>query len=118
MSLLELLRQPRDPAQLAHDLGKLRRLSREVVKVIAERMLLAVDGLELFPIRTDFLILNGRDDDDGESSPGKGDFIWLHFNLTDAGAEPWIAQNLAVLKAAGLVLLAASIASAMTLTAS
>ena len=25
-----------------------------------------------------------------------GDFIWLHFNLTDAGAEPWIAKNLAV----------------------
>jgi len=31
-----------------------------------------------------------------EASAGQGDFIWLHFNLTDAGAEPWIAQNLAV----------------------
>ncbi|MBC7665850.1 MAG: magnesium transporter CorA, partial [Caulobacter sp.] len=30
-----------------------------------------------------------------ESAPA-GDFLWLHFNLTDAGAEPWIAQNLAV----------------------
>ena len=26
----------------------------------------------------------------------QGDFVWLHFNLTDAGAEPWIADNLAV----------------------
>jgi zinc transporter len=24
------------------------------------------------------------------------DFVWLHFNLTDAGAEPWIEQNLPV----------------------
>ena len=31
-----------------------------------------------------------------EASAAQGDFIWLHFNLTDAGAEPWIAQNLAV----------------------
>jgi zinc transporter len=27
---------------------------------------------------------------------GSADFIWLHFNLTDAGAEPWIEQNLPV----------------------
>ena len=26
----------------------------------------------------------------------RSDFIWLHFNLTDAGAEPWIAEHLAV----------------------
>jgi zinc transporter len=25
-----------------------------------------------------------------------GDFLWLHFNLTDAGAEPWIEENLGV----------------------
>jgi zinc transporter len=31
-----------------------------------------------------------------ESADRPGDFIWLHFNLTDAGAEPWIAKNLAV----------------------
>ena len=31
-----------------------------------------------------------------EPSAGPGDFVWLHFNLTDAGAEPWIAKNLAV----------------------
>jgi zinc transporter len=30
--------------------------------------------------------------DDAEA----GDFVWLHFNLTDAAAEPWIAANLAV----------------------
>ena len=31
-----------------------------------------------------------------EASAGPGDFVWLHFNLTDAGAERWIAANLAV----------------------
>jgi len=31
-----------------------------------------------------------------EAAAGPGDFVWLHFNLTDAGAEPWIAKNLAV----------------------
>jgi zinc transporter len=31
-----------------------------------------------------------------ESSAPAGDFVWLHFNLTDAGAEPWIAANLGV----------------------
>ncbi len=31
-----------------------------------------------------------------ERAPGRGEFVWLHFNLADAGAEPWIAQNLAV----------------------
>ncbi len=31
-----------------------------------------------------------------EAGAAPGDFIWLHFNLADAGAEPWIAQNLAV----------------------
>ncbi len=31
-----------------------------------------------------------------EAAAPAGDFVWLHFNLTDAGAEPWIAQNLAV----------------------
>ena len=30
------------------------------------------------------------------ASHGGSDFIWLHFNLTDAGAEPWIARNLPV----------------------
>ena len=30
-----------------------------------------------------------------EAAP-KGDFVWLHFNLTDAGAEAWIEQNLRV----------------------
>ncbi|HEY8975006.1 MAG TPA: transporter [Burkholderiaceae bacterium] len=31
-----------------------------------------------------------------EASAAQGDFVWLHFNLTDAGAERWIAANLAV----------------------
>jgi zinc transporter len=31
-----------------------------------------------------------------EQAKGSADFIWLHFNLTDAGAEPWIEQNLPV----------------------
>jgi len=31
-----------------------------------------------------------------ESAAGPNDFVWLHFNLADAGAEPWIAANLAV----------------------
>ena len=29
-----------------------------------------------------------------EREPGRGEFVWLHFNLTDAAAEPWIAANL------------------------
>jgi zinc transporter len=28
--------------------------------------------------------------------PAPGEFVWLHFNLTDAGAEPWIGANLPV----------------------
>jgi zinc transporter len=32
----------------------------------------------------------------GERADASGEFVWLHFNLTDAGAEPWIAQNLPV----------------------
>ena len=31
-----------------------------------------------------------------EAAAARGDFVWLHFNLTDAGAEPWIARHLAV----------------------
>ena len=31
-----------------------------------------------------------------EGGAGPGDFVWLHFNLTDAGAERWIAGHLAV----------------------
>jgi len=31
-----------------------------------------------------------------ERSPDSRDFVWLHFNLTDAGAEPWISANLPV----------------------
>ena len=31
-----------------------------------------------------------------ESAAAPGDFVWLHFNLADAGAEPWIARNLEV----------------------
>ena len=30
------------------------------------------------------------------SNVGKSDFVWLHFNLADTGAEPWIEHNLAV----------------------
>jgi zinc transporter len=30
------------------------------------------------------------------ASGARGDFVWLHFNLADAGAEPWIARNLDV----------------------
>jgi zinc transporter len=31
-----------------------------------------------------------------EQPKGSADFIWLHFNLTDAGAEPWIEGHLPV----------------------
>jgi len=31
-----------------------------------------------------------------EACAGAGDFIWLHFNLSDAAAEAWIARHLAV----------------------
>jgi zinc transporter len=31
-----------------------------------------------------------------ERVPAPGEFIWLHFNLTDAAAEPWIAEHLPV----------------------
>ena len=31
-----------------------------------------------------------------ERAPDSRDFVWMHFNLTDAGAEPWISANLPV----------------------
>jgi zinc transporter len=31
-----------------------------------------------------------------QPTQAEGDFVWLHFNLSDAAAEPWIRANLAV----------------------